>query len=82
MTLIFIFPMISHADDGETGSFPVIDRRTKTSSQFEKNDRDQFKMHTEEDSFDAFGENNYNKNLDPDAYQTNKDLKPKPSMKK
>ena len=42
MTLIFIFPMISHADDGETGSFPVVDRPTKTSSQFEKNDRDQF----------------------------------------
>ena len=82
MTLIFIFPMISHADDGETGSFPVVDRRTKTSSQFEKNDRDQLKMQTEEDSFDAFGENNYNKNLDPDAYQTIKDLKPKPSMKK
>jgi hypothetical protein len=74
--------MISHADDGETGSFPVVDRPTKTSSQFEKNDRDQLKMQTEEDSFDAFGENNYNKNLDPDAYQANKDLKPKPSMKK
>ena len=71
MTLIFIFPMISLADDGKTGSFPVLDRPTKTYSQFEKNDRDQLKMQTEEDSFDAFGENNYNKNLDPDAYQTN-----------
>jgi hypothetical protein len=74
--------MISNADDGNTGSFPVEEKPIKNSSQFKKTDQDQLKMQKEEDTYDAFGENNYNKNIDPDAYQTNKDLKPNPSMKK
>ena len=82
MTLICIFARISSADDGNTGSFPVEDDPIKTSSHIKNNDQDQLKMQKEEDTYDAFGENNYNKNIDPDAYQTNKDLKPNPSMKK
>ena len=82
MTFIFTFTMISNADDGNTGSFPIEEKPIKNSSKVEKSVQVQLKMQKEEDTYDAFGENNYNKNFDPDAYQTNKDLKPNPSMKK
>ena len=63
MTFIFTFTMISNADDGNTGSFPIEKKPIKNSSKVEKSVQVQLKMQKEEDTYDAFGEKNYNKEI-------------------
>lgn len=67
------------AQDTDVGTFPI----EGGSEQIQKEELEQLEMQREEEEeYDAFGEEEFNQNVDPDAYEGETLLKPKSGMKK
>jgi ABC-type microcin C transport system permease subunit YejB len=67
------------AQDVDVGTFPI----EGGSEQIQKEELEQLEMQREEEEeYDAFGEEEFNQNVDPDSYEGETLLKPKAGVKK
>jgi hypothetical protein len=73
--LVFALPFLKAATgpietlDQESMKTPVETGQDVVQPVPQEQQEEQLRMQKEEDSFDEFGENNFNKNLDPDEYE-------------
>jgi hypothetical protein len=77
--LAFLSMNFALAQDTDVGTFPI----EGGSEQIQKEELEQLEMQREEEEeYDAFGEEEFNQNVDPDAYEGETLLKPKSAVKK